>query len=177
MWKLLRLGVWATAEMVNLDRIVSDTFEQVNWTWKRSVQIWFLKCCWLNKKNFKWKFFLTFCRAHGMNQICWSQKLLVMRLGYLCMTRKQNDSQCTASYQTLQEQNKSHMSHSKFKAMLLVFFDIQGDVVAEWVPSGQNLNQHHYIDISIKLHEHMRRKRPWQWRNGWILLHDNMLCL
>jgi hypothetical protein len=52
------------------------------------------------------------------------------------------------------------MSHSKFKAMLLVFFDIQGDVVAEWVPSGQNLNQHHYIDISIKLHEHMRRKQP-----------------
>jgi hypothetical protein len=65
-----------------------------------------------------------------------------MRLGYLRVTRKQNDSQSTGSYQTLQEGEKKRkkekriMSHSKFKAMLLIFFDIQGDVVAEWVPSG-----------------------------------------
>jgi hypothetical protein len=30
---------------------------------------------------------------------------------------------------------------SKFKAMLIVFFDIQGIVMAEWVPSGQTVNQ------------------------------------
>ena len=56
-------------------------------------------------------------------------------------------------------ETKARMSHSKFKAMLLVFFDIQGDLVAEWVPSGQTVNQHHYIDILIKLCEHVRRKR------------------
>jgi hypothetical protein len=32
-----------------------------------------------------------------MNQIFWSQKLLVMRLGYVRVIRKQNDSQCTGS--------------------------------------------------------------------------------
>lgn len=66
------------------------------------------------------------------------------------MTQKQNDSQCTGSHQTLQEQKKGHMSHSK--AMLIVFLDIQG-VVAEWVPSGQTVSQHCYIEILVKLHE------------------------
>jgi hypothetical protein len=30
---------------------------------------------------------------------------------------------------------KARMNRSKFKAMLIVFFDIQGIVMAEWVPS------------------------------------------
>jgi hypothetical protein len=30
---------------------------------------------------------------------------------------------------------------SKFKAILIVFFDIHGIVIAEWVPSGQAVNQ------------------------------------
>ena len=32
------------------------------------------------------------------------------------------------------------MGHSNFKAMLVVSFDIQGNVIAQWVPSGQNVN-------------------------------------
>ena len=35
---------------------------------------------------------------------------------------------------------KAHMSCSKFKATLIVFFDIQGIVMAEWVPSGRTVN-------------------------------------
>jgi len=37
-------------------------------------------------------------------------------------------------------QKKARMIRSKFKAMLIVFFDIQGIVMAEWVPSGQTVN-------------------------------------
>jgi hypothetical protein len=37
------------------------------------------------------------------------------------------------------------MSRSKFKAMLTVFFDIHGIVMAEWVRSGQTENQHYYM--------------------------------
>jgi len=67
-----------------------------------------------------------------------------MRLGYLCTTQKQNDRQCTGSHQTPQERKKKdHISHSKFMAMLPVFFDVQAVVVAEWVPSGQTVNQHY----------------------------------
>jgi len=65
------------------------------------------------------------------------------------------------------------MSRSKFKAMLIVFFDIQGIVMAEWVHSGQTVNQQYYIDVLMKLRECVRRKRPELWRNRWILFQDN----
>ena len=57
--------------------------------------------------------------------------------------------------------------------MLIVFFDIQGIVMAEWVPSGQTVNQQYYIEVLTKLLERVRRKRPELWRNGWILHQDN----
>jgi len=65
------------------------------------------------------------------------------------------------------------MSLSKFKDMLHIFFDIQGIVMAEWVPSGQTVNQQYYIEVLTKLRERVRRKRPELWRNGWILHQDN----
>jgi hypothetical protein len=42
---------------------------------------------------------------------------------------------------------KARMSRSRFKAMLIVFFNIQGIVMAERVPSGQTVNQHYYIEV------------------------------
>jgi hypothetical protein len=64
------------------------------------------------------------------------------------------------------------MSRSKFKAMI-VFFDIQATVMAEWVPSGKTVNQQYYIYVLTKLGKHVRRKQPELWRNGWILHQDN----
>jgi hypothetical protein len=46
-----------------------------------------------------------------------------------------------------------------------IFFDIQGIVMAEWVPSGQTVNQHYYIEVLTKLCERVRRKWPGLWRN------------
>ena len=65
------------------------------------------------------------------------------------------------------------MSHLEFKALLIVFFDIQGLVMTEWVPSGQTVNQHYFIEVLTKLHERLRRKRPGLWRNGCVLHQDN----
>jgi hypothetical protein len=45
--------------------------------------------------------------------------------------------------------------------------------MAEWVPSGQTVNQQYYIEVLTKLHERARRKRPGLWRNGFILRQDN----
>jgi len=53
---------------------------------------------------------------------------------------------------------KARMGHSKFKTILIVFFDIQGIVMAEWVPSGQTVNQQYNIEVLTKLHECVRRK-------------------
>jgi len=64
-----------------------------------------------------------------------------MKLGYLCMIWKPSNNQCSGSQHNLQDQKKARMSRSKFKAMLIVFFDIQGIVMAEWAPSGQMVNQ------------------------------------
>ena len=63
-----------------------------------------------------------------------------MKLGYLRMIWKPSNNQCSGSQHHLQDKKKACMSRSKFKAMLIVFFDIQGIVMAEWVTSGQMVN-------------------------------------
>jgi len=55
---------------------------------------------------------------------------------------------------------KARMSLSTFKAKLIIFFDIQGNVMAEWVTSGQTVNQQYYIEVLTKLCESLRKKRP-----------------
>jgi len=57
--------------------------------------------------------------------------------------------------------------------MLIVFFDIQGTVMADWVPSSQTVNHLCYIEVLMKLHERVKRKQPELWKNGWILHQDN----
>ena len=47
-------------------------------------------------------------------------------------------------------------------------------VMAEWVTSGQTVNQQYYIEVLMKLRERVRRKRPELWRNWWILHPDNV---
>ncbi|KAL4112100.1 hypothetical protein QTP88_015948 [Uroleucon formosanum] len=68
---------------------------------------------------------------------------------------------------------KARMSKSKFKAMLIVFFDIKGIIFVEWVPSGQTVNQYYCKEVLIKLRERVRKKRPDLWKNGWVLHQDN----
>jgi histone-lysine N-methyltransferase SETMAR len=68
---------------------------------------------------------------------------------------------------------KARMSRSKFKDMLIVFFDIQGTVMTEWVPGNQTVNQQYYIEVLTKLRERVRRKRPELLINGWILHQNN----
>ena len=89
------------------------------------------------------------------------------------MIRKPSNNQYSGSQHHLQDQRKARMSHSKFKAMLIVFFDIQGIMMAVWVPSGQTVNQQYYNEVLTKLCERVRRKQPELLRNGWILHHDN----
>ena len=56
--------------------------------------------------------------------------------------------------------SKTKMStHELFKVQgHVVFFDIQGIVMAELVPSGQTVNQQYYTEVLMKLCEHVRRK-------------------
>jgi len=62
-----------------------------------------------------------------------------MRLGYLHTTWKQDDN---ALEKITLSKSKKVTSHSKFKAMLFVSFDIQGVVMAECVPRSQTVNEY-----------------------------------
>ena len=66
------------------------------------------------------------------------------------------------------------MLKSKFKTMLIVFFDINGIVMTEWVPEGQTVNQTYYLTVLATLRKRVRKKRPELWKNkSWILHQDN----
>jgi len=50
------------------------------------------------------------------------------------------------------------MSRSTFKAVLIVLFDIQVIVMAEWVPTGQTVNYQYYSKVLTKLRLHLLPK-------------------
>ena len=69
---------------------------------------------------------------------------------------------------------KARMSKSKFKAMMIVFFDIRSVTYIDWVPECQTVNQVYYKSVLTTLRESVRRKRPDMWKNAsWILHQDN----
>jgi transposase len=58
--------------------------------------------------------------------------------------------------------------------MLIVFFDIDGLVHHEFVPTGHTTNKEFYKTVLQRLRDAVRRHRPEKWRSGnWILHHDN----
>ncbi|UYV76839.1 hypothetical protein LAZ67_14002153 [Cordylochernes scorpioides] len=69
---------------------------------------------------------------------------------------------------------KARMIKSKLKCLLITFFDVKGLVHFEFVPEGQTINQHYYIDVVNRLREAVRQKRPEKWhQKNWLLHHDN----
>ena len=60
-------------------------------------------------------------------------------------------------------QKKAQQSKSKFKAMVILFFDIWGIVYVDWVPEGQTVNQVYYKGVLTNLREWVRRRRPEMW--------------
>jgi hypothetical protein len=43
------------------------------------------------------------------------------------------------------------MSKSQVTAMMIVFFNIRGILMTEWVPEDQMANQHYYMVVLTKL--------------------------
>ena len=58
--------------------------------------------------------------------------------------------------------------------MLIAFFDIDGVVHHEFVPPGQTVNGHFYVQVLQSLRDAVRRKwRDDKWQGEWFLHHDN----
>jgi len=69
---------------------------------------------------------------------------------------------------------KARQVKSDIKTMLIAFFDIDGLVHHDFVPTGQTVNKEFYKTILQCLRDTVRRHRPENWRsNNWILHHDN----
>lgn len=67
---------------------------------------------------------------------------------------------------------KARMSKSKVKSMLIVFFDAQGVVHKEFVPTGQTVNGKFYAEVLERLRIRVRRVRR-EIADTWMLHHDN----
>jgi len=168
-WKDRRLGVRALTEEVNLDResvwrILRAEFEHekgvckngsksaVRWT-KRTLQgIVFRPFA----MHWEWTRFVEFDYY-----LWWNLDMYVW-----------SGNQATINAVEVNIISKTKKStHESFEVedLLIVFFDIQGIVMVEWVPSSQTVNQQYNIEFLTKLRECVRRKQPELWRNGWIL--------
>ncbi|PNF32638.1 hypothetical protein B7P43_G15510 [Cryptotermes secundus] len=85
------------------------------------------------------------------------------------MTRRRRCSHRSGTQRHLPRQN-SHLVRSKDKVMLIAFFDIDGLVHHEFVPPGQTVTGHFYVQVLQSLHDVVRRK----WQGQWFLHHDNI---
>ena len=56
--------------------------------------------------------------------------------------------------------------------MLIAFFDIDGLVHHEFVPPGETVNGHFYVQFLQRLRNALRRKRRNKWQGKWFLYHD-----
>ena len=66
------------------------------------------------------------------------------------------------------------MSKSKFKVMLIAFFDIKGIIHFEFLPPGQTVNQYVYKEILWRLMRSVRdKRRDLGENNTWVIHHDN----
>jgi hypothetical protein len=71
---------------------------------------------------------------------------------------------------------KARQSKASAKVMLIVFFDLEGIVRSEFVPSGTAVNFAYYKGVLERLRNDVRRKRPQKFANGFVLHHDNAPC-
>jgi hypothetical protein len=71
---------------------------------------------------------------------------------------------------------KARQSKASVKFMLIVFFDLEGIVRSEFVPSGTTVNSAYYKGALERLRNDVRRKRQQKWANGFVLNHDKAPC-
>ena len=68
---------------------------------------------------------------------------------------------------------KACQVRSHVKVMLTVFFDSMGVVNHEFLPQGRTVNKEYYLEVTQRLREAVRKKRPDAWRENRWMLHDN----
>ena len=88
------------------------------------------------------------------------------KLGFLRTIQRPKQSQCNGNLHHLRGQRKRRKLDQNSKRWWLSFFYIRGIIMTKWVPSGQTVNQHYYVEVLAKLRKRIRWKRPLLWKNG-----------
>jgi len=60
--------------------------------------------------------------------------------------------------------------------MMIVFFDLDGIMLAEFVPRNTTVYSEYYKGLLGRLRNDVRRKRPEKWANSFFLHRDNSPC-
>jgi len=94
--------------------------------------------------------------------------------GYDPETKQTSSQWSTSSSSSSPRLKKARQLKSNIKIMLIAFFDIDGLVHHEFVPTGQTVNKEFYKTVLQRLCNAVRRHRPEKWHSSnWILHHDN----
>ena len=102
----------------------------------------------------------------------WGKSPWVTRRGSKGMTQRRNISLHSGSLLIPRGQRKRTRCGQK-SVMLIVFFDMEGNVHYEYVPQGQTVNQQFYLQVLKCLRLAVSHKRPQKWVAGaWALPHD-----
>jgi hypothetical protein len=56
--------------------------------------------------------------------------------------------------------------------MMIVFLDIRGMIMIEWVLEDQAVNQKYYLQVLTKLREWVRKERLELWKKSWYPCHE-----
>jgi len=97
----------------------------------------------------------------------------VMKLGCTATMLKQKCSRRSGWENCRPDQKKARQSRSNVKVMCICFY-WKGIVHYEFVPQGETVNKHFYLNVLKHFRVAVRRKRPEAWKNNtWILHHDN----
>ena len=71
---------------------------------------------------------------------------------------------------------KARQSRSNIKVMMIVLFELDGIVRAEFVPRNTTVDSEYYKGLLERLRNDVHRKRPGNWANGFILHRNNAPC-
>jgi len=98
-----------------------------------------------------------------------------MKRGFICMMLKARCNLHCGLGNGLLDQTKERMSLSKFKVILVVFFDRKVLIFHEFLSPCQLVNKDLYQEIVARLRDTVRKKSPEMWENRTSMLHhDNM---
>lgn len=118
----------------------------------RTFAIWYMST------NYDWwiKQIETSDLLQTMKTFC-QEWLLVTRAGFMVMIQWKSPS--------LLKPNKCRQVTSNVKSMLIVFFDMEGIVHREFLPTDQTVNSKSYCNVLKQLLGDIRRKRPELWQH------------